>query len=153
MRATRGNEWALCQICGKRDLAVRGRGRIGLLVELCDSCWNRLVNDIAEEEGATATPLPDPDPDDVSWIEPPICDQCSAEIRVYPTNYDRWVSLATREMPAKDVPERYRWRLVPTPAGFVAVRVRGIDPLPSDLVLPHHRMLCVADEDEARHAS
>jgi hypothetical protein len=135
------------------DPTVQGRGRIGLLVELCDSCWNPLVNDIAEEEGATATPWPDPDPDDMAWTEPATCSQCGAAIRVYPTNYDRWVNLASRAMPAKDVPERYRWRLTSTPTGFVAVRVRGIEPLPGELVFPHHQLLCVADEDETRHAS
>ncbi|MEV5985487.1 DUF6083 domain-containing protein [Streptomyces sp. NPDC052051] len=117
------------------------------MAELCDACWHGLANDIAEEEGATTAPSPDPDPDDVSWIEPPMCPDCGAEVRVYPTNYDRWVSLATREQPAKDVPAHYRWRLTPTPTGSVAVRVRAIEPLLSDLVLPDHRMLCVPDED------
>jgi hypothetical protein len=140
-------------MCGERDPSVRGRGRIGLLAELCSRCWNRLANDIAEEEGATATPWPEPDPDGTEWIEAPVCEQCGAAIRVWPTNYDRWVSLATRPLPAKDVPERHRWRLVPTPAGFVAVRVRGIQPLPDELVFPHHRVLCVPDDDAPWHAT
>ncbi|MFD6553845.1 hypothetical protein [Streptomyces sp. NPDC058398] len=36
-------------------------------------------------------------------------------VRVWPTNYDRWVSLATVELPAKDVPEPLRWRLTKLP--------------------------------------
>ncbi|MCX5089982.1 DUF6083 domain-containing protein [Streptomyces sp. NBC_00365] len=71
---------------------------------------------MAEVDGATAAPRPDPDPDDVSWIEPPICPRCGAIIQVCPTNYDRWVSLATVELPAKDVPEPFRWRLTKLPA-------------------------------------
>ncbi|MEV0490024.1 hypothetical protein [Streptomyces atratus] len=31
---------------------------------------------------------------------------------------------------------------------FVAVRLRGIEPLLSELVVPAHRMLCVPDEYE-----
>ncbi|WP_369265294.1 DUF6083 domain-containing protein [Streptomyces sp. R35] len=106
---------------------------------------------MAKADGATAAPRPEPDPDDVSWIEPPICPECGALIRVYPTNYDRWVSLATMELPAKEVPEPFRWRLTkplgrsPIATGIVAVRVRGIDPLPGDPVVPAHSMMCVPD--------
>ncbi|GAA3372538.1 hypothetical protein GCM10020367_27850 [Streptomyces sannanensis] len=114
-----------------------------------------MANDLAEDEGATAPPLPEPGPDDVSLIEPPTCDDCGAPVRLYPTNYDRWVSLATAELPAKNVPARYRWRLMKRYArhssmvvDLVAVRLRGIDPLLSELVVPAHRMLCVQDEDE-----
>ncbi|MFH8474912.1 DUF6083 domain-containing protein [Streptomyces sp. NPDC018000] len=91
----------------------------------------------------------------MTWIEPPTCDQCGALVRLYPTNYDRWVSLAMAELSAKDVPARYRWRLVKRPARhsnvvveFVAIRVRGIDSLLSEMVVPAHRMLCVPDGDE-----
>ncbi len=72
-------------------------------------------------------------------------------VRVYPTNYDRWVSLATTELPAKDVPEPFRWRLAKFPGRsrvtteIVAVRVRGVDPLPSEPVVPAHLMMCVMD--------
>ncbi|PWI12557.1 hypothetical protein DIZ27_02180 [Streptomyces sp. NWU339] len=69
-------------------------------------------------------------------------------MRVYPTDYDRWGSLAVRERPAKDVPPRYRWRLVTTAGGPVAVRVRRIEPPLSDPVVPDHRMLRVPDEDD-----
>ncbi|TFV34299.1 hypothetical protein E4K10_14895 [Streptomyces sp. T1317-0309] len=71
-----------------------------------------------------------------------------------PTNYDRWVSLAMVELPAKDVPEPFRWRLTrapapaPVSADIVAVRVRGIDPLPSEPVVPAHRMMCVPEFGE-----
>ncbi|MEU6775302.1 hypothetical protein [Streptomyces sp. NPDC046759] len=34
---------------------------------------------------------------------------------MYPTTYDRWVSLAMVELPAKDVPEAFRWRLMRLP--------------------------------------
>ncbi|WP_280846190.1 MULTISPECIES: DUF6083 domain-containing protein [unclassified Streptomyces] len=102
-------------------------------------------------DGATAPPRPDPGPDDVSWIEPPTCPRCGAFVRIYPTTYDRWVSLATVEMPAKDVPEPFRWRLTRLPdlsrvtIDIVALRVRGIDPLPGELVVPAHRMMCGPD--------
>ncbi|QEU70137.1 hypothetical protein CP966_12260 [Streptomyces galilaeus] len=72
-------------------------------------------------------------------------------VRIYPTNYDRWVSLATAELPAKDVPEPFRWRLtrLPDPSrlttDIVAVRVRGVDPLPSEPVVPAHHMMCAPD--------
>lgn len=133
---------------------MRERGRIDLMARLCEECWNVLANEMAEADGATAAPRPEPDPDDVSWIEPPICPQCGALIRVYPTNYDRWVSLATVELPAKDVPEPFRWRLTKLPdrsslvADIVAVRVRGVDPRPSDPVVPAHRMTCAPDGGE-----
>ncbi len=123
------------------------------MAKLCEGCWNRLANEMADVDGATAAPRPDLDPDDVSWIEPPTCPRCGALVRVYPTNYDRWVSLATVELPAKDVPEAFRWRLTPLPtrsriaADIVAVRVRGVDPLPSEPVVPAHRMMCVPDRD------
>nr|WP_231976484.1 DUF6083 domain-containing protein [Streptomyces sp. 3214.6] len=109
---------------------------------------------MAEADGATAAPRPDPDPDDVTWIEPPLCPECGALVRIYPTNYDRWVSLAMVELPAKDVPEAFRWRLTRLPGrspiltDIVAVRVRGIDPLPSEPVVPAHRMMCIPEWGE-----
>ncbi|MFJ3306726.1 DUF6083 domain-containing protein [Streptomyces sp. NPDC086549] len=121
------------------------------MAKLCESCWNSLANEMAEADGATAAPRPEPHPDDVSWFEPPTCPECGALIRVYPTNYDRWVSLDMVELPAKDVPERFRWRLTKLTGRshivteIVAVRVRGIDPLPGDPVVPAHRMMCVPD--------
>ncbi|MEV0120855.1 DUF6083 domain-containing protein [Streptomyces sp. NPDC050703] len=132
---------------------MRSRGRIDLLAVVCDACWNRLANDMAMSDGATALPRPEPGPDDVSFVEPPTCPECHADVRVYPTVYDRWISLAVLELPAKDVPPAYRWRLVPivgphspVVTDTVAVRVRGIDPLPGERVVPAHRMLCRAEE-------
>jgi hypothetical protein len=75
-------------------------------------------------------------------------------VRIYPTTYDRWVSLATVEMPAKAVPEPFRWRLMRLPdlsrvtTEIVAVRVRGVDPLPGEPVVPAHRMMCVPERGE-----
>ncbi|WP_340385310.1 DUF6083 domain-containing protein [Streptomyces sp. SS7] len=109
---------------------------------------------MAEADGATAAPRPEPDPDDVAWVEPPVCAECGDSVRVYPTVYDRWVSLALVELPAKDVPAAFRWRLMrlPTrahlPAGIVAVRVRGIEPLPGEPVVPAHSMTCVPEWGE-----
>ncbi|WP_256340429.1 DUF6083 domain-containing protein [Streptomyces sp. 2231.1] len=109
---------------------------------------------MAVADGATAPPRPEHDPDDVTWIEPPVCPECGALIRIYPTTCDRWVSLAPMELPAKDVPEAFRWRLMPLPtrspipADIVAVRVRGIDPLPSEPVVPAHSMMCVPEWGE-----
>jgi hypothetical protein len=147
-----------CQRCGEHDPTVHSRGRIDLIAELCDGCWNRLANQMALDEGATALPWPEPDPDDVTFLEPPTCPRCGSDIRVYPTVYDRWVSLATRELPAKDVPQRFRWRLVqlrspysPLVTDIVAVRVRGIDPLPGEPVIPAHQLFCVSEEAERQH--
>lgn len=44
---------------------------------------------------------------------------------LYPTSYDRGVSLAAMELPAKDVPEPFRWRLVKLPAIPPRHRYRG----------------------------
>ncbi|MGW8748218.1 DUF6083 domain-containing protein [Streptomyces sp. NPDC055794] len=147
----------VCQRCGKAGSTVHSRGRIDLIAELCDPCWNRLANQTAQDEGATASPRPEPGPDDVTFMEPQTCALCSADIRVYPTVYDRWVSLAMTELPAKAVPERFRWRLVrlrsprsPVVVDVVAVRVRGIDPLPGELVIPAHHMLCAGQWAEGR---
>ncbi|MEU0068524.1 DUF6083 domain-containing protein [Streptomyces sp. NPDC006332] len=147
MGALGDHEWS-CHRCGRTSPAVRDRGRIDLMARLCETCWNILANEMAQADGATAAPRPDPGPDDVSWIEPPTCPECGAPIRVYPTNYDRWVSLATVELPAKDVPEPFRWRLTKLPGqssvtDIVAVRVRGVDPLPGEPVVPAHHIMCV----------
>ncbi|MCX5169057.1 DUF6083 domain-containing protein [Streptomyces antibioticus] len=133
---------------------VRERGRIDLMARFCEACWNVFANEMAMSDGATAPPRPEPDPDDVSRIEPPTCPKCGAFVSIYPTTYDRWVSLSTVEMPAKDVPEPFRWRLMRLPGqsrvttDIVAVRVRGIDPLPGEPVVPAHRMMCVPEPDE-----
>ncbi|POX39861.1 hypothetical protein C3486_16605 [Streptomyces sp. Ru73] len=67
---------------------------------------------------------------------------------MHPTNYDRWVRLATRDRPAKDVPPEHRWRLVTGRRGAerVAVRLRGIVPLPSEPVRPAHRAVCLSPD-------
>ncbi|WP_308401347.1 DUF6083 domain-containing protein [Streptomyces sp. AC512_CC834] len=149
MGSTGDRDERSCQHCGKTGSTVHSRGRIDLIAELCDTCWNELANRTAQDEGATAPPRPNPDPDDVTSMEPQTCALCNADIHVYPTVYDRWVSLAVTELPAKAVPECFRWRLVriqtprsPVVIDVVAVRVRGIDPLPGDLVRPAHQMLC-----------
>ncbi|MFE7990216.1 DUF6083 domain-containing protein [Streptomyces shenzhenensis] len=145
----------LCQFCQRPDPTVCSRGCIDLMVELCDGCWNRFTNDLAMLEGATAPPCPAPDPDDVEAIgppEPPTCPKCHHSVRRYPTNYNKWVDLATCDLPAKDVPEPYRWRLTkgsgPHAGMWIAVRVHAICPLPSDLVLPAHAFLCPGEEAE-----
>ncbi|MFI2349342.1 DUF6083 domain-containing protein [Streptomyces sp. NPDC019443] len=120
---------------------------------LCERCWKAHADELAIHEGATCTQRPEPDQDDVTPYEPLRCPHCNAEVKSYPTNYDRWIHLATRDYPAKDVPPRYRWRLVAVrarhssvPTEFVAVRVRGIEPLPGDLVRPAHRALCLSPD-------
>lgn len=154
MGAIRDRDQLACHRCGETGHAVRERGRFGLMASYCEGCWNTLANEMAEADGATAAPRPDPDPDDVTWVEPPLCPECGALVRICPTNYDRWVSLATVELPAKDVPEAFRWRLTrlpgrsPIPTDIVAVRVRGIDPLPSEPVVPAHRMMCIPEWGE-----
>ncbi|MBT2391552.1 hypothetical protein J7E87_19465 [Streptomyces sp. ISL-1] len=164
MGATGGNHGIVCQGCRDDGPTVRERGRISLMAVLCELCWDAHAAEIAGQEGATDTPRPEPDPDDVTAYEPPRCPHCQVEVRPYPTNYDRWVHLATRDHPAKDVPPRYRWRLVPirahhayVPVDVVAVRVGGIEPLPGELVRPAHRAVCLSpdavDEVEQEQAS
>ncbi|WP_319697769.1 DUF6083 domain-containing protein [Streptomyces europaeiscabiei] len=154
MGAIRDRDQSACHRCGETCHTVRERGRFGLMASYCERCWNILANEMAAADGATAAPRPDPDPDDVTWIEPLVCPECGLLIRTYPTNYDRWVSLTMVELPAKDAPEAFRWRLTrlpdlsPTPTDIVAVRVRGIDPLPSEPVAPAHRMMCVPEWHE-----
>jgi hypothetical protein len=127
---------------------VEERGRAWPMAVLCDACWNVIVRDLAEEEGATDPPVI-PDPDDVTLPAPPICSGCGAEVLYRPTNYGRWVCLALYDAPAKDVEPRYRWRLENVPGrhtsvtvDVVAVRLRGIEPLPGELVRPAHRAVC-----------
>ncbi|MGW2559793.1 DUF6083 domain-containing protein [Streptomyces sp. NPDC001514] len=148
MGAIRGNHGIVCQRCGDDGPTVGERGRISLMALLCEPCWDAYANEIAIHEGATDRPWPQRD--DVTPHEPPCCPHCNAEVLPYPTNYDRWVHLATRDHPVKEVPPRYRWRLVTLrarhsgiPIDVVAVRVRGIEPLPGDLVRPAHRAVCL----------
>lgn len=118
-------------------------------VVLCERCWNRLANDLAEIDEATDPPPPEPGPDDVEWIEPEGCPRCGMEVRTVRTNYDRWVNLSTAPAPAKEVPRRYRWRLVTKtarhstlPVAVIAVRVSGLEPMPDDMVIPAHTVEC-----------
>ena len=117
MGAIRDAGESTCLRCGRADRSVheRGRGRINLMASYCERCWNTLANEMAVSDGATAAPRPEPDPDDTAWIDPPVCPVFGVLVRVYPTNYDRWVSLAMMELPAKDVPEAFRWRLARLP--------------------------------------
>ncbi|MGI5471098.1 DUF6083 domain-containing protein [Streptomyces sp. CA-132043] len=133
-----------CRSCRGTGPTVRERGHSRLPAVLCDPCWHVQANALAEEEGATAPPRGDPGPDDTRWIEPPACPDCGAPVEVHRTDYDRWVRLATRDRPAKDVPPEHRWRLVAGPGGAdrVAVRLRGIAALPSEPVRPAHRAVC-----------
>ncbi|MCF3176702.1 hypothetical protein IPZ61_25670 [Streptomyces sioyaensis] len=153
MGATEDTSQGVCQSCHTGGPTVRDRGRISLMAVLCDPCWNAYANQLAIEEGATAPPQVDPDPDDVTPYEPPTCSDCGAAVKHCATNYDRWIYLAVGELPAKDVAPRYRWRLQPlggrhsrVPVEIVAVRIRGIEPLPSDLVWPAHRAVCLSPE-------
>ncbi|MFJ4695333.1 DUF6083 domain-containing protein [Streptomyces sp. NPDC088766] len=160
MGTTGDRDGRLCQRCGRPGPNVRSRGRIDLIAELCEDCWNRLANRMALDEGATALPRPELGPDTMTFVEPLTCERCGSDIRIRPTVYDRWVSLATAELPAKDVPPHFRWRLVhlrsprsPVVIDVVAVRVRGIDPLPGEAVTPAHRMFCAAEEAESSPVS
>jgi hypothetical protein len=144
---------AICQGCHLEDPSVTERGRAYPMAVLCDSCWNVFANELAEEEGATAPPNPASDADDDTWSEPPTCADCGAGMMKYPTNYDRWVYLATKDLPAKDVAPRHRWRLKNVRAwpsslciDTVAVRIRAIEPLPGELVRPAHRAVCLSPD-------
>ncbi|MFJ5213325.1 DUF6083 domain-containing protein [Streptomyces sp. NPDC088354] len=139
----------VCEQCGDASRLALRRGRIDLMATLCERCWNRYANEIAEAEGATAPPREEPDQDDTRWIEPPTCRACGLQVRRTPTNYDRWVDLGTVAVRAKDVPRRYRWRLLsihPRSAtvitDVIAVKVGAIEPTPGELIMPAHRALC-----------
>lgn len=141
-----------CQVCGRGDGGVEARGRFRVLAVLCDSCWNRVANDLAEDEGATAAPPGERDGDDVAWVEPAACGRCGRPVRVVATNYDRWVSLEWEERPVEEVPARFRWRLRRRFArgsgvmvDVVAVRMRGVDPWLAEWVVPAHGMACPAE--------
>ncbi|MEU8520372.1 DUF6083 domain-containing protein [Streptomyces sp. NBC_01216] len=108
-----------------------------------------MANALAEDEGATAAPWPDPDAEDMRWIEPATCRRCGGALRVVPTDYDRWIGLSATELPVDDVPPRFRWRLVWTAGGLVAVRPRGADALRGGPVFPDHRMVCPAEDASA----
>ncbi len=144
----------VCEDCGDPSRPAQKRG-VAFALDLlrCEPCWNRLANEMAETDGATARPRIDPGPESFEPIEPDECPKCGMEVRTVLTNYDRWVHLATVPMRAKEVPRRYWWRVEPIRAdystyvvGSVAVRVRGIEPLPDDLVMPAHTVVC-ADPD------
>ncbi|WOX10872.1 DUF6083 domain-containing protein [Streptomyces sp. N50] len=144
-----------CLLCSSNGPDVRERGRfIPLSADLCDRCWDEVANELAVCEGATAAPDPEFDPDDVEWVEPRTCRQCHAPVRCYPTNYDRWVELATFELPAKKVPPGHRWRLMhpkaantPVPVATVAIRIGAIDPTPGEPVIPAHEFVCLKHEE------
>ncbi|MFF7470773.1 DUF6083 domain-containing protein [Streptomyces sp. NPDC008092] len=143
-----------CLLCSSKGPDVRERGRIvPLSAELCDRCWNQVANELARSEGATAAPEPEWDADDVEGVEPRTCRRCHAPVRCYPTNYDRWVELATFELPAKRVPPKHRWRLTSRKAAYsaieverVAVRIGAIDPMPGEPVIPAHEFVCLRQE-------
>lgn len=150
MGANEDTSQSVCQSCHMGGPTVRERGRVSLMAVLCEPCWNAYANQLAVEEGATAPPKVEPDPDHVTSYEPPTCRDCGAMVRHYSTNYDRWVYLAVEDLPAKDVAPRHRWRLETirgrhssVPIDIVAVRIRGIEPLPSDPVRPAHRAVCL----------
>ncbi|MEU0695873.1 DUF6083 domain-containing protein [Streptomyces niveus] len=148
MGAQAGAGESTCQSCGRLDPTVCVRGRAFPMAELCDDCWIDIANDLAEYEGATAGLTPKSGSDDVEWIEPAKCPECHGEIMAFPTNYDRSVHLASREFPAKEIPSRYRWRLMRIPGQFppVAVRVAAAHPLPGELVRPAHVAVCLSPD-------
>jgi hypothetical protein len=149
MGGGRTGQRQVCEDCGDPGRPAYERGAIPLGVGRCDPCWNRLANELAIIDGATGLPRPDPGPDSFEPIEPDECPKCGMEVWTMPTNYDRWVHLATRALRAKEVPRRYWWRIEPIRAhhstyviGQIAVRVSGIEPLPDDLVMPAHTVAC-----------
>lgn len=149
MGRERTDQELVCEECHDPARPAYERGVIPLGVVRCEPCWNRLANELAEIDGATAAPWPEPDPESVERIEPEGCPRCGMEVRTMPTNYDRWVHLSTAPMRAKEVPRRYRWRVETRPArhssypvAMIAIRVSGLDPLPDDLVIPAHTVEC-----------
>lgn len=150
----RTNQQLVCEDCGNPSRPAQRRGvAFPLEVVRCDSCWNRLANEMAGLDEVTDPPRPDPGPEYFGPIEPDECPKCGMEVRTVLTDYNRWVRLATREMRAKEVPRRYWWWIEWTRTSFstyvvgsIAVRVNGIEPLPNDLVFPAHTVVC-ADPD------
>ncbi len=158
----RTDQQPACEDCGDPSRPARKRGMaFPFEVMRCDPCWNRLANEMAIIDGATAPPRPDPGPEYFGPIEPDECPKCGMETRTVLTNYNRWVRLATRSMRAKEVPRRYWWRIEwlrpgnsTYVVGSIAVRVNGIEPLPDDLVIPAHTAVCAAPDaiEEVRRA-
>ncbi|MFG2191442.1 DUF6083 domain-containing protein [Streptomyces sp. NPDC048639] len=152
----RGRGGLACQRCGCRNGTVGERGRIKLIALLCERCWNITSNELALQEGATDSPGYDAEGNALVAGEPPRCPACRTPIVPCPTNYDRWVHLATKDLPAERVPRRFRWRLVDVQGhGRVAVRIRGVEPFPTAFVRPAHRAVCLgpdAEPDVARES-
>lgn len=149
-----------CQECGAEDspvsagVRVAERGRVNPLCWLCDRCWAVAVNDAAHADGAVWRP--EDDPDDYQLREPPVCGDCGGEVVFYRTNYDRWIALEAEEMPAKDVPSRYRWQVHTYRARYstvvvevIAQRLAGTEPPPGQLVRPAHRFRCPSPDAKA----
>ncbi len=149
MGRERTNQELVCEECREPERPAWGRGTLPLDVVLCDRCWNRLANELAEIDDVADPPRPEPNPDDTGWIEPEGCPRCGMEVRPMLTNYDRWVNLSVTPVRAKEVPRRYQWRIVAKPArhsahpvGMIAVRVSGLEPMPDDMVIPAHTVEC-----------
>ncbi|RBM19713.1 hypothetical protein DEH69_09435 [Streptomyces sp. PT12] len=126
------------------------------MVVLCAPCWNVYANAMAAHDGADAAPVDGDALDGIGPWGPPLCRRCDEPVRRLPTTYERWVDLEFDELPAKQVPSRYRWRVRPiTPptsryvVGHVAIRIRGIEPLPGERVVPAHRLRCLSPEAQA----
>ncbi len=133
---------------------VETRGRVVPLGVFCEGCWARYRNQAACGDGVSGPQPEEPDPDDVQFHEPLPCPECGSALRLYRTNYGHWVAVEDEELPAKEVPRLFRWRLQsvrarhsPVTIAVVAVRVTG-DLGPSEPVRPAHRFRCYAGQDD-----
>ncbi|MBF9066836.1 DUF6083 domain-containing protein [Streptacidiphilus fuscans] len=145
----RGEGQHSCQRCQSTGDDVEQRGRAVPLGWLCDKDWADAVRIAVAADGSTG--WPEEDPDDLTFHEPQPCPDCGAPLTYFITNYGRRIALEADEVPAKTIPSRYQWRLLPTTARnsryvirLTAVHFGGIEPLPDTLVRPAHAAVCPA---------
>lgn len=120
-------------------------------VRLCDRCWKRVADEFAEAEGATDSPRADGVRGEPG-LGPPgreRCHRCRAEVEKYRTNYERWVSLGTRDLLSETAGVQYSWRLLPVKAAHspwdvdhVAQKIHPSTWRPRELVRLAHRAEC-----------
>lgn len=136
-----------CQDCGRGGPDVRERGRVFPAgMRLCDACWKRVADELADQEGATDSARPEPDLDRLGREQ---CGKCRTEVVKYQTNYERWVSLGTKDLLGEAVRLEYSWRVLPVKAAnteivvdHVAEKVYPSTWKPMELVRLAHRAVC-----------
>jgi hypothetical protein len=75
--------------------------------------------------------------DDLAFHEPMPCEGRAAPLIYYPTNHGLWIAVEAQDAPAKNVPSRFRWRLLTGTARnsryaitVIALHLAGLEPRP-----------------------